>query len=198
MVHEDPELRLGAALEFAQHPQLGQDAGEIAGVGAMGIPLTATAPHDPPLHVMVDFSTPAGTAEVLKLCTARRIPLVMATTGHTPEQQQEIEAAAHETALLTAPNMSLSVNVLFALAEQAANMLKDRDFDVEILERHHRYKQDAPSGTALRFADIIQQAMGHTERRHGPRRHRRRAAAQRDRHARLARRRQRRRAPDHL
>jgi 4-hydroxy-tetrahydrodipicolinate reductase len=97
----------------------------------------------------------------------RRIPIVVATTGHTPAQRREIEAAAHQTAVLMAPNMSLAVNVLLKLVRQAASVLKDKNFDVEILERHHRFKKDSPSGTALQFARIIQEAMGQTELRHG-------------------------------
>ncbi len=104
---------------------------------------------------------------VLPQCVARRIPLIVATTGHTPAQRQEIERAAHETALLMAPNMSLAVNVLMKLAGQAAQALRERGFDVEILERHHRFKKDSPSGTALHFARIIQEAMGQTQLRHG-------------------------------
>src|SRR5262249_42149802 len=97
----------------------------------------------------------------------RRIPLVVATTGHTPAQKKEIEAAAHETAILMAPNMSLAVNVLMKLVRQAAEGLRDKDFDVEVLERHHRYKKDSPSGTALHVARIVQEAMGQPELRHG-------------------------------
>jgi 4-hydroxy-tetrahydrodipicolinate reductase len=97
----------------------------------------------------------------------RRIPLVVATTGHTPAQRREIEAAAHHTAVLMAPNMSLAVNVLMKLVRQAGAVLRDKDFDVEIIERHHRYKKDSPSGTALHFAKAIQEVMGQTELRHG-------------------------------
>src|SRR5262249_3305357 len=119
------------------------------------------------VDVVVDFSTPAGTQAVLPACVARRIPLVVATTGHSPEQKRQIEEAAHETALLMAPNMSLAVNVLFDLVERAARLLAGKDFDVEIIERHHRYKKDAPSGTALHFARIVQEAMGQKDVRHG-------------------------------
>jgi len=104
---------------------------------------------------------------VLPTCIARQIPLIVATTGHTPAQRQEIEAAAHQTALLMAPNMSLAVNLLMKLVGQAAASLKDRGFDVEILERHHRFKKDSPSGTALHFARIIQESMGQSQYRHG-------------------------------
>jgi 4-hydroxy-tetrahydrodipicolinate reductase len=164
---EDTDLTLGAALEAANHPRLGQDIGEIVGLGRLGVPLASAAGWQQRLDVLIDFSTPEGTMTVLPLCVERRIPLVVATTGHTAEQRHEIEAAAHHTALLMAPNMSLSVNVLFQLVRQAATLLKDKGFDVEIVERHHRFKKDAPSGTALHFARIVQEVMGQTELRHG-------------------------------
>ncbi|HEY7156295.1 MAG TPA: 4-hydroxy-tetrahydrodipicolinate reductase [Gemmataceae bacterium] len=164
---EDQELTLGAALEATNHPRLGQDIGEVAGLGALGVLLRADLPLEQWIDVLLDFSTPEGTMTVLPWCVARRIPLVVATTGHTAAQRQEIEAAAHHTALLMAPNMSLSVNVLFQLVRQAAALLKDKGFDVEIVERHHRFKKDAPSGTALHFARIVQEVMGQTQLRHG-------------------------------
>src|SRR5947209_12895159 len=97
LAQEDKELTVGAALESPGHPKLGQDAGEVAGLGKLGVSLTSDIATGHPIHVMVDFSVPAGTMQVLKLCTGRRLPLVVATTGHTPEQRREIEEAAHET-----------------------------------------------------------------------------------------------------
>jgi 4-hydroxy-tetrahydrodipicolinate reductase len=167
LAREDRDLTLGAALETARHPQLGRDAGEIAGVGAAGVAVCADLPVGQRLDAVIDFSQPEGTMTVLPLCVQRRIPLVVATTGHTPEQRREIEAAAHEIALLMAPNMSLAVNVLMNLARQTAEALKGKGFDVEILERHHRFKKDSPSGTALHFARLIQEAMGQKHLRHG-------------------------------
>jgi 4-hydroxy-tetrahydrodipicolinate reductase len=164
---EDKDLTLGAALEAFNHPRLGQDIGAIAGLGKLNVPLRAELPPEQRLDVLIDFSMPEGTMTVLPMCVERRIPLVVATTGHTAEQRREIEAATHDTALLMAPNMSLSVNVLFQLVRQAASLLKDKGFDVEIIERHHRFKKDAPSGTALQFARIVQEVMGQTEVRHG-------------------------------
>jgi 4-hydroxy-tetrahydrodipicolinate reductase len=116
---------------------------------------------------MIDFSLPEGTMAILPVCVQRKIPIVIATTGHTLDQKQEIEAAAHMTPVLMAPNMSLAVNVLMKLVRQTALMLKDRGFDVEILERHHRYKKDSPSGTALHFARIVQEEFGQGQLRHG-------------------------------
>lgn len=167
LIQEVEGLSLGAALEAPGHPLQGRDAGEVAGLGAIGVPIRSEPAPGQRLEVVIDFSTPEGTLGILPLCTRQHIPLVVATTGFSPEQRQEVEEAAHETALLLAPNMSLSVNVLFELVRQAAQMLAGKDFDVEIIERHHRFKKDAPSGTALHFARIVQEAMGQTHLRHG-------------------------------
>jgi 4-hydroxy-tetrahydrodipicolinate reductase len=167
LVHEDHQLTLGAALESAGHPQQGHDIGEVCGLGKLGVAVRPGVALEERLNVIVDFSQPEGTMAALPFCLQRRIPLVVATTGHTAAQRREIEAAAHEIALLMAPNMSLAVNVLMKLARQAAQVLAGKGFDVEILERHHRFKKDSPSGTALHFARLIQEAMGQTQLRHG-------------------------------
>jgi 4-hydroxy-tetrahydrodipicolinate reductase len=165
--YEDKDLTVAAALETPGHPQTGRDIGEVVGLGKIGVLVNSFVPLEQRLNVLIDFSAPEGTMGVLPMCLERRIPIVVATTGHTPAQRREIEAAAHHTAVLMAPNMSLAVNVLMKLVRQAATALKDKDFDVEIIERHHRYKKDSPSGTALHFAKIVQEVMGQTELRHG-------------------------------
>jgi 4-hydroxy-tetrahydrodipicolinate reductase len=167
LAREDPELVLVAALEAPGHPRLGEDAGDVCGLGRLGVPIRSDVPLSERLDVLIDFSAPEGTMKILQMCIDRRIPLVVATTGHSPEQKREIEAAAHHTALLMAPNMSLAVSVLFQLVRQAAELLRSKDFDVEIIERHHRFKKDAPSGTALQFARLVQEAMGGGDVRHG-------------------------------
>jgi 4-hydroxy-tetrahydrodipicolinate reductase len=167
LINEDRDLTLRAALDSANHPRLGQDIGEIAGLGKLGVPLASAVDWRQQFDVLIDFSMPEGTMAMLPVCVEHRIPLVVATTGHTAEQRREIEAAGLQTALLMAPNMSLSVNVLFQLVRQAGYLLKDKGFDVEIVERHHRFKKDAPSGTALHFARIVQEVMGQTDLRHG-------------------------------
>ena len=119
------------------------------------------------LEAVIDFSVPEGTMALLPQCVAHRVPIVIATTGFTPEQRREIDEAAHEIAVLQSPNMSLVVNVLFKLVREAGTALKGKGFDVEIIERHHRFKKDSPSGTALHFAKVVQEAMGQTEVRYG-------------------------------
>ncbi len=167
LAQEETELAVICGLEAPHHPRQGHDVGEVAGLGRLGIPVTKQIPLEPKPDVVIDFSLPEGTIAVLSTCVQRRIPLVVATTGHNPHQRKEIEAAAHETAILLAPNMSLAMNVLMKLLAEASRVLADKDFDVEIVERHHRFKKDAPSGTALRLAEIVQRAMGQTRLQHG-------------------------------
>jgi 4-hydroxy-tetrahydrodipicolinate reductase len=156
---EDPELKLVAAIDWPGHSAQGRDAGELAGVGPLGIPITTTLPLDVRPDVLVDFSVPEGTLAAVKVCEDRKIPIVVATTGHSDQQRKEIESAAHATAVLFSPSMSLVVNLLFKLVKDTAVALKGKGFDVEIVERHHRFKKDSPSGTAMHFARIVQQAM---------------------------------------
>src|SRR5262245_43490365 len=95
LAQDDKEITIGAALERTGHPDLGRDAGEVAGVGSMGLKISADVPLDRRLDAIIDFSTPEGTLTVLPLCVASRIPLVVATTGFTPEQRRQVEEAAH-------------------------------------------------------------------------------------------------------
>src|SRR5579859_1762766 len=167
LAHDDKELTLGAALDAASHPQQGRDIGEIAGLGHLGVPVVAQLAPNHRIDVVIDFSIPEGTLAVLPTCVDRSIPIIVATTGFSEAQKKDVEAAAHHTALLFTPNLSLVVNVLFKLVREAAAAMRGRDFDVEIIERHHRYKKDSPSGTALQFGRIIQEAMGEMPLRHG-------------------------------
>jgi 4-hydroxy-tetrahydrodipicolinate reductase len=163
----DPNLKIVAALEHAAHPQSGSDAGLVAGVGAIGVPLAADLPAG--VDVMIDFSVPRATDAIVEKCLAQKVPLVVATTGLEPAQHQKIKAASRQIPILWSPSMSLAVNLAMKLTEQAARALKDHPSgaDVEIIERHHRFKEDAPSGTALKFGEIIAGEMGQTEQQHG-------------------------------
>lgn len=161
----DPNLAVVAALESAKHRRLGEDAGLIAASGPLGVPLTERL--DVEAHVVIDFSTPEAIDGLVEQCLGKRLPLVTATTGLSEEQAGRLRAASGKIPVLWAPNMSLAVNLTMKLAEVAAQSLKDKDADVEILERHHRFKEDAPSGTALKFGRIIADIMGQAEHRHG-------------------------------
>jgi len=161
----DNTLKVAAALESAEHPQLGQDAGTLAGAGPLGVPISASL--DVPADVLIDFSVPEAFNPLLEICLARRVPLVVATTGLSSEQIEQIRRAAATIPIVWAPSMSLAVNLTMKLAEQAAKALADKDADVEIIERHHRFKEDAPSGTALKFGQIIVAQMNQTTAVHG-------------------------------
>lgn len=165
--HQDAGLQVVAALEAADSKALGRDAGEVAGIGPIGIPIRADLPLDIHPEAVIDFSAPEGTLPLLAVCKARKLPVVIATTGHSPHEKDEIAATAHEIAVLLAPNLSLVVNVLYHLTRQAAKLLAGRGYDVEIIERHHRFKKDSPSGTALQFARVVQEEMGQSQVRHG-------------------------------
>lgn len=160
LAHQESDMEVVAAIDAPSSPALGRDAGEIAGIGTIGVPITSELPLSVHPDCVIDFSTPGGTKAILAVCVARQIPLIIATTGHSAEQKAEIEAAAHQTAILFSPNMSLVVNLLFKLTRITAEVLRGKGFDVEIIERHHRFKKDAPSGTALRFAEIIREVQG--------------------------------------
>jgi len=161
----DEQLSMVAALESPRHPQLGEDAGVIAGVGPLGVPLSPTLEVE--ADVVIEFSLPEAAEAIIDTCVLKRLPLVTATTGLDERQVAKRKAAAERIPLLWAPNMSLAVNLAMKLAQVAAGALKDKDADVEILERHHRFKEDSPSGTALKFGQVIAEVMGQTAQRHG-------------------------------
>ena len=141
---------LSAAVERSGSAALGKDAGELAGVGHLGVPIT-----DDPLAAMakadgvLDFTTPASTVTFAGYAAQARIAHVIGTTGCTPEDDARIAAAARHATIVKSGNMSLGVNLLAVLVEQAARALEAGDFDIEVLEMHHKHKVDAPSGTAL-------------------------------------------------
>lgn len=163
----DRELKIVAALDSHRHPRFGQDAGAMAGVGELGLPLTDKLTG--PVDVVIDFSSPEGALSILETCLAQGLALVLATTGLEKKEQARIREAAESIPLLWAPSMSLAVNLAMKLSADAAAALKDHasGADVEIIERHHRYKEDSPSGTALKFGEIIADRMGQAAQRHG-------------------------------
>jgi len=159
-LRDAPDLRLVAALESPGHPALGRDAGEVAGVGALGVALGSDAATALTRgRVLVEFSTPEASLAHLRLAADAGARAVTGTTGFTAAQRDEIGALAKRTAILLAPNMSVGVTLALRLLETMARALGD-DYDVEITEIHHRHKKDAPSGTALRMAEVVAGALG--------------------------------------
>ena len=149
-IHAIPGARVAAAIERPGSSYLGKDAGELAGIGVIDVAIT-----DDPLPAfakvdgVLDFSVPAVSVEFSGYAAQARIVHVIGTTGCTAEDDAKITAAARHATIVKSGNMSLGVNLLAVLVEQAAKALGPEDFDIEILEMHHRHKVDAPSGTAL-------------------------------------------------
>jgi 4-hydroxy-tetrahydrodipicolinate reductase len=146
--------RIAGAIERPGSPALGKDVGELAGIGTIGVtisddPLPAFAKADG----VLDFSAPAATVEFAGYAAQARIVHVIGTTGCSADDDAKIAAAARHATIVKSGNMSLGVNLLAVLVEQAAKALDAEDFDIEILEMHHRHKVDAPSGTALLLGD---------------------------------------------
>lgn len=158
-VSKSEGLRLGAATERPGSSLLGTDAGELAGVGSLDVPLSDSleAAADR-FDVVIDFTSPAATMDHLAICRAHGKRMVIGTTGLSDEQQGSLDAAASEIGIVFAPNMSVGVNLCFKLLDLAARVLGD-DVDIEIIEAHHRHKVDAPSGTALRMGEVVANAL---------------------------------------
>ncbi len=158
-IHEAGDLTLGAAFERSGLSLIGADAGELAGVGRIGVALSddLTAAADA-YDVLIDFSVPESTLLSVEACAARGKRLVIGTTGFDEAGLGRIRAAAERIPILMAPNMSVGVNLCFKLVELAARVLGD-DVDVEVIEAHHRDKIDAPSGTAVRLGEVLAEAL---------------------------------------
>ncbi|MGQ9661464.1 MAG: 4-hydroxy-tetrahydrodipicolinate reductase [Kiritimatiellia bacterium] len=149
-----PDLRLVAAVEQPSHEAIGKDAGAVAGVGSLGVAILSDHEQVSAAEVLIDFSFHMAAPKFLETAVRLRKRVVLGTTGLTAEETRMVHEAAKTTAILWSANMSLGVNLLFSLVEQAARVL-DENYDVEIIETHHRHKRDAPSGTALKLAEII-------------------------------------------
>ena len=167
LASRDEAFDLLAAMEHPAHAQIGQDSGQSAGIGENQLLFQPTTELE--LDVVIDFSSPEGAEIALDFCLENGFGLVMATTGLGEAVTTRLQQASQEIPVVWAPNMSLAVNLTMSLAEIAARSLKDHPagVDVEIIERHHRYKADSPSGTALKFGELIGQAMGLNHETHG-------------------------------
>ncbi|HWE01404.1 MAG TPA: 4-hydroxy-tetrahydrodipicolinate reductase [Tepidisphaeraceae bacterium] len=160
LAHQAGGFDILGAIERPDHPSQGTDAGELAGAGKIGVPITFDLRPTP--QALIDFTSPASMRHWLKTCRDRGIAMVIGTTGLQSADHAIIDQAAEDIAILQAPNMSLGVNLLFKIAGEVAKILGD-DYDIEILEGHHRFKKDAPSGTAMGLAEAILKATGKTK-----------------------------------
>lgn len=159
-VLDSPGFELAGASEKKGSEVIGQDLGEIIGAKRLGIAvvdnLSQIAPRG---DVLIDFTSPGATIEALDIALAYAKPMVIGTTGFMLEQIQTINGAAQKISCLLSPNMSIGVNLMFALLEKVAATLGN-GYDMEIIETHHRLKADAPSGTALKMAEVLCQTLG--------------------------------------
>lgn len=141
-------------------PAVGQDAGALAGLGPIGVAVVDDLGKAlGGASAVIDFTSHDASARHAEVCAERGVPLVIGSTGFTPEAKARVAAAARKVPIVLSPNMSVGVNVLFELVRQAARILGD-GYDVEIVELHHKRKRDAPSGTAVRLGEVAAEALG--------------------------------------
>jgi 4-hydroxy-tetrahydrodipicolinate reductase len=156
----DRSMVVVAAVASAGSKSAGRDVGEVAGVAPIGVRVLEDLPPDlAGAQVVIDFSRPELSLRVLNVCRAARVPVVVGTTGHGAEFEARVSAAARDIPVLVAPNTSIGVAVAQELVRIAAQVLP-AEFDIEIVEAHHKHKLDAPSGTALALADSAARARG--------------------------------------
>ena len=157
LAQESKIFEVVVALEQTGHKSLGTDIGALAGIGDIGVRVADSLTGA--CEVMIDFSLPRGTERWTAYCSENNLPLVVGTTGLSEAQQQKLKDASRQIPVLLGANMSLGVNLLFSLAGEVAKKLGD-DYDLEIVETHHRFKRDAPSGTAVVLSQKIAAAKG--------------------------------------
>ncbi|MDC8759495.1 4-hydroxy-tetrahydrodipicolinate reductase [Janthinobacterium fluminis] len=158
-IAEAPDATLAGALDVAGAPGIGQDAAAFLGKPA-GVPIAVELAEGlAGADYLIDFTRPEGTLRHLAYCAEHGIKMIIGTTGFDAAGKAAIAAAAEKTAIMLAPNMSVGVNVTLKLLELAAKSLSE-GYDIEIIEAHHRYKVDAPSGTALKMGEVVADALG--------------------------------------
>jgi 4-hydroxy-tetrahydrodipicolinate reductase len=151
---------ISGALERPGHPQVGQDAGLLAGCGQLGVLISdnLNAVVDG-CDVLIDFTSPKVSLKNLEVCSLKKKAIVIGSTGFTPDERALAAELCKEIPCVLAPNMSVGVNVCFKVLKDVAKTLGD-DFDVEIVELHHNKKKDSPSGTAVRMGEVVADALG--------------------------------------
>ena len=155
LVKDSAFLTLAGAVESKGHHSVGEDSGEIAGCGRTGVPISDDLSGlIERAEVLVDFTTPAATLGHLKVVAQHRRGIVIGTTGFSPSELEELRAAAKLIPCVFSPNMSVGINVIYKIIGEMAKILGD-DYDIEVIEAHHRLKKDAPSGTALKTAEVL-------------------------------------------
>jgi len=157
VIHETPSIDLFEAVERKDHPSIGRDIGEMIGLGRIGVPLEAGLREGG--DVIVDFTNPKSSLESMKFAHENGLAIVIGTTGLSPEQTDNVRELSSGVRCVFSPNMSVGMNIMFRITQEVARIL-GTDYDVEILEAHHRMKKDSPSGTAVRLGELIAKSTG--------------------------------------
>lgn len=160
MIHETDDFTLAGAVERSGNPSIGHDAGEVAGIGKIGVPLVGdlgTVVDEG--QVVIDFTAPQATMTHVAIAAHAKVPVVVGTTGLSADDLERIKELSSAAPCVVSPNMSVGVNILLKVLAEMASTLGD-EYDIEIVETHHRFKKDAPSGTALKMAQVIAQKLG--------------------------------------
>jgi 4-hydroxy-tetrahydrodipicolinate reductase len=158
IINETPSIELSQAVERPDHPAIGRDIGEIIGLGKMGIPLEKAMKKEKGA-VIINFSSPQASMESLEFARENGMAAVIGTTGLSPAQTERLREISKSMRCVFSPNMSVGVNVMFQVVRDVARVLGP-EYDIEILEAHHRLKKDSPSGTAVKLGEVIADAIG--------------------------------------
>jgi 4-hydroxy-tetrahydrodipicolinate reductase len=154
-IHQTEGVQLAGAVELKEHPLVGADAGESSGIGKINIPIVDNFEGvSSDFDVLIDFTIPESSLHSLEYAALKKKAVVIGTTGFSPQQTESIKKLAQDIPCVFSPNMSVGINLMFKIISQLAQILQD-DYDIEIIESHHRLKKDAPSGTAVKMAQIL-------------------------------------------
>ncbi|CBE69365.1 Dihydrodipicolinate reductase (DHPR) [Candidatus Methylomirabilis oxygeniifera] len=160
MIREASDFILAGAVEQPNSASIGRDAGEVTGIGTLGIPIVGDlGAVVSEAQVVIDFTAPQAAMIHLAIAAQAKVPVVVGTTGFSVADLDKTREIGSSVPCVLSPNMSIGVNVLFKVLAQVASALGEA-YDVEIVETHHRFKKDAPSGTALKMAQVVAEALG--------------------------------------
>ncbi len=158
-IHEAEGIEVSGAVERPDHPFLNRDVGEVVGLGEIGVLLEGDIEGVIEAgQVVIDFTNPEVSLRSLEVASGGGVAMVIGSTGFTPQQTDKVARLAKKTPCVLSPNMSVGVNLMFKLVGEIARILRD-EYDVEIVEAHHRFKKDSPSGTAMKLGEIIASAL---------------------------------------
>jgi len=158
-IHETSGIEVAGAIERPDHPLLNRDIGEVLGLGEIGVPLGGDIERVIGAgEVVIDFTNPEVSLRSLEVASKSGVSMIIGSTGFTPQQLERVSYLAEKTRCVLSPNMSVGVNLMFKLVGEIARILGE-EYDVEILEAHHRFKKDSPSGTAMKLGEIVASAL---------------------------------------